>query len=487
MRTAVVVCIGLCFTLVQLGNGQAVPGTQYTIQQLATNNTSACSSSTYAPLGTEYCADGFPGTYYVDFGSEFALGWIDDQYANGIAAPILTSPHDPSPGPPVSGSWSLSLWNVSQGRGKPFTFDTADTAATDMHSLLYGTGQNGSKTKMVMELQSWFCDGVHYDSGLGCGIGSPYYPQDQNPALGNGDIYVNENDGHAYVGYTAWYQPTMDARTVNIWDRGGDVVAWDWYGGPNDCPPSGDTNSFDISQYTNTCLIGQYQSYKFIYADASIQDMVHSIQVTLPQERPGSDMTFFLILDHNAWNNTVCPSAGQTGSQNEPWCAVNKMIADLHYALTGLNENNVSYNHEIPYFTQPNYLTVGGLPVIGFFQDEAVGDDLNQCTANDPCVCDDAGDKCTSQSSCFSDIYQAVTNWLNIQPSPLGANHYYRIFAYETGCPTTTNGHPFSDGCYAWVKPHVFSGGPSQVTTATEGYNDTADPSLDTSIRIPRI
>ena len=30
------------------------------------------------------------------------------------------------------------------------------------------------------------------------------------------------------------------------------------------------------------------------------------------------------------------------------------------------------------------------------------------------------------------------------------------------------------------MKPHVYSGGPSQVTTATEGYNDTADPSLDT-------
>lgn len=328
-------------------------------------------------------------------------------------------------------------------------------------------------TKFVMEVQSWFCDGQHYDSGLGCNVGGPYQPVSQDPNYDNGQMYVKVNDGHAYVSYTTWYQPTTDARAVNMWDRGGDVAALDWYGGPNDCPPAPSNNpNYNLSQFTLSC------GNKISYADASGQDMLNSIRYTLPAQRPGADMTLFLILDQGTWNGIACPKAGQTGQYYEPWCAANKMIADLNYALNDVNEAGVKpFYPSVAYFSSPNYFTVGGLPVIGFFQDEA--DDLIQCSTANPCIYDNANHTCTSQSLCFSEIYQAVTNWLNSQASPLGNNHYYRIFAYDSGCPKTTGGHPYSDGCYAWVKPYLF-GNSGNVNTSDQLWSASAQPTLDT-------
>jgi hypothetical protein len=435
---------------------QVSPAQTYTIQQLATNNTSACSSSSYAPLGVTYCADGFPGNYYVNEDSSyFSQGWVDDQWneSNNTIAPVLTAVHNPSPAPPASGAWNLSLWNISQGRSGSSFNPTQATAPTDMHALTLRSGQSTASTKVVAELQGWFCDGEHWDSGLDCLSGGTLIPVNQDQAYDDGNMYINLYEGHAYVSYTTWYQPTTDVRAVNMWDRGVDIGAFDWYGGPNDCPPQNAT-SYALSQYTNAC------GTKFGYADAGYRDMVNSIRYTLPAQRAGANMTFFLIMDQGAWDAGACNTAGQ----NEPWCATNKIISDLLYAETN-------------YVDSPSYNSVGGLPVIGFFQDES--DYLAQCTSVNNCRYDDQGHTCTSQSSCFKGIYDTVTTWLNNQGSPFGNNHYYRIFAEDAGCPKAVAGHPDSDGCYMWVKPYKF-GNSSNVTTTNQLWSANAQTALDT-------
>jgi hypothetical protein len=427
----------------QIALAQKASGPTYTLEELTSNNTSACSSSTYAPLGAQYCADAFPGTNYSDF---FPDGWTDNQYSwlNHEPTPVITVPHNPSP---------AGVWNVSQGRGAPFQFDPSGAAPGDMHSLLYGTGENASKTKIVMELQSWFCDGVHSETDT-C-MHSTYTPFSQPPGRHQ---YIDLYDGHGFVGYTTWWQDTMDARTVNIWDRGADIVAWDWYGGPNNCPPVRSAN-YDVSVFTLPC------PGKFVNADKSYQDMLQSIQSALPTWRPKADMQFFLILDHGAW--TVDTACGQAGTK-QPWCAASKMIVDLRYART-------IYTNQESYLRHP----LGdpkAVPVVAFFQDET--NDLSQCNHRTCYWGPHRTDTCSTQSDCFMQIYSLVTQELDAQ---FGKNNYYRIFAYQQGCPDKKNnpgsGHPYSDGCYAWIKVHTYSD-PSKIDIPSQLYSDTAQKTL---------
>ncbi len=351
-----VVC--LC-VLAQLGHSQTP---SYTFDQLTQNNTAACSSSSYAPLGANYCGGTFPGD-----GSGLS-GWEDDQWVSGtqMLAPVITLFHDPSPAGQYDSQtmqWN-NLWNISKGRGPTVT--PFDPARTDMHSLIYGNGVGTLATTVIVELQNWFCDPNY---GFNCGNEGSYVPADQEPSAPQQSI--DQYFSHDDVLYTVWNQDTMNERAVDIWDRGGDTVAMDWYGGPNDCPPSGDTDNFDISQYSNSC------SQKFQLADTSYQEMLTAMQ-NLGTYRSGASLTFYLMLDQGAWHGARCEDA----ELNEPWCAANSMIADLHYALTGLNESGQGYNNNVPYFTQSNYMNVGGLPVIAFFQDEV--DDFFQCNQQPP-------------------------------------------------------------------------------------------------------
>jgi len=75
-------------------------------------------------------------------------------------------------------------------------------------------------------------------------------------------------------------------------------------------------------------------------------------------------------------------------------------------------------------------------------------------------------------------MYSLVTQELDLE---FTTNHYYRIFAYQKGCPDQKNmpgsGHPSSDGCYAWAKVHIYPD-PSQVDTGTQLYADTAQTTL---------
>ncbi len=385
-----------------------------------TNNTAACSKAGWGLLGPAYCAAPFPNTTWFD---EVA-GWSEEQNIPA-GQQVITAYHNPSPaGTYVSGSWN-GLWNVAKGRGNNL----------DMDSLMYGAGKTTSSTKVVVELQSWFCVPNYFDSGTGCTIGSPYTPQ-QGVNEGSNSQQIAENEGHAVNQYTTWYQPTMDARTVDIWDRGGEVVAWDWYGGANDCPNGG----YYQNQFTAQCA----QDAQF--ADHSYRDMVTSIQVTLPKKRTGANMGFFLILDQGAWHNKACAGAGS----NEPWCAANKMINDLIYA-------------KATYFNQSNYFkdTSTNLPVVAFFQDES--DDLSQCNSTS-CRYNDAGNTCTSQSSCFNDVYSQVRSWMDTN---FGTNAYYMVFAYKTGCPAL---HAYSDGCYLWVQPYVSTTGAAGISTQSQEY-----------------
>jgi hypothetical protein len=396
-----------------------------------TNNTAACSKVGGGYAGYKYCAAPFPDNTWFDEVS----GWAEEQ---NVLSPnqILTVYHNPSPAGNYSGGAWTGLWNISKGR----------LNGLDMDSLMYGSGTTTASTKVVVELQSWFCVPAYVDSGYGCAVGSPYYPQGGDP----NEQYVNENQGHAVVQYTTWYQPTMDGRTLDIWDRGGEVVAWDWYGGPTDCPTS--TSDFHLTNYTAAC------SHNSQYSDHSYRDMVTSIQTTLPQKRTGANMSFFIIEDQGAWNNSgVCSAVGQ----NEPWCATNKIIADFMYA-------------QATYFNQTSYLKNGtnpARPVIAFFQDEAPGDNLTQCTVSTPCRYNDNGNTCTSQSSCYQNIYAQVRSWLD---GNFGTNAYYMIFAYQSGCPVV---HPYSDGCYLWVKPHVSTTGTQGITTSNQLYDDPTNSS----------
>lgn len=105
-----------------------------TLSEEKNNNTAACSAANYGLLGSSYCADSFPGSQWP------YPGWEDR-----ASSLVLTQPHDPV----VTGDW-----NISKGRGT----NENPPLATDVHSLLYGGAVNNVTTKVVMEVQSWFCN-----------------------------------------------------------------------------------------------------------------------------------------------------------------------------------------------------------------------------------------------------------------------------------------------------------------------------------------
>lgn len=433
----------------------------YTFDQLIQNNTAACSYNGYGLLNTPYCTATFPADW-----NDYFSGWDDDQAynSNGTLAPILTVYHDPSPAgtySTTSGTWNY-LWNIAKQRTSPICTKCPDPA--DMHSLMYGTGSNGQATKVIVETQSWFCDpAAPRDQGTDCPNTNSYWdPVDQYDGVPNQQ--VNLYYSHAQVQYTAWNQPTMNARAVDIWDRGGDAVAMDWYGAPNDCPTTCTTSTcnYSISQFTNAC------SAKYQYSNQSYLDMVYSIQTFLPQQRANADMGFLMMLDHGAWTPaTICGVNGSNTGAYEPQCALDKMISDLKYSLS-------------PYLNQANYFKVRSngksRPVIALFQNEGdpknsdAGSDFVQCNTLPTCYYDDNLDKCTSASSCYSAVYAALRSWLD-NSSGLGANNYYLIFGYQDGCPGGNEPHPYSDGCYFWIKPHENTS-PAAVTVENQLYND---------------
>jgi hypothetical protein len=245
----------------------------------------------------------------------------------------------------------------------------------------------------------------------------------------------------------------MDARTVDIWDRGGDIVAFDYYGGPQNCPPSGD--NFALNLYTNACPT------KFQYADLSYQYMVYAMQNTLPQQR-GSNaaLGFYLQFDQGAWHKSTCPD-----DYYEPWCAMNKTIADIDYAYTGKNEGGTQSNSN-PYLLQSQYAQSNSKPIIAFWEDES--DDFSQCTASNHCYfAVNGGNPCTSQSACFQVMYDGIRAHLN---SLLGNNNFYMVFNYKKGCQNNQGtGHVDSDGCYEWVQP--YKQGSGNITDANQRYD----------------
>jgi hypothetical protein len=439
----------------------------YAFDQLMQNNTAACSQDSYGLLGKAYCYEGFPSDNWFNYYS----GWADEQaYGpnNDMQAPILTLYHDPSPaGTWESGTTWNGVWNIAKQRTPQDCTKCPDPA--DLHSLMYGTGADGQATKIVVWLESWFCDpNAPLDQGTECpNTGTTWTPRDPYNQVPQQSVNLYES--HAEVQYTAWNQDTMNARTVDIWDRGGDDAAMDWYGAPSDCPETCTTQTcnYNIDQFTNAC------SAKFQYADHSYLDMVYSIQTFLPEERPNAHMGFLMVLDDGGWNSpSVCGVNDQSPNTNygyyEPQCALDKMESDLMYALSN-------------YLNQTNYLKVTSneksRPVIALFQNEGNpgtddGSDFAQCNSA-TCYYDDDLDQCGGPNNggaanCYAEVYGSLRNWLNSQ---LGMDNYYLIFAHEDGCPNGMYRHPSSDGCYFWIKPHQ-NPDPSQVTVENQLYND---------------
>jgi hypothetical protein len=334
-----------------------------------------------------------------------------------------------------------------------------------MHRLMYGNGTGSLDTKVIVELQGWFCDSVqgfdYIDADAICNPTPPnWVPEYQNPVSQTILQYESRGD----VGYVNWYQDTQNARTLDIWDRGGDATAWDWYGQPSDCPPPCTTESCSYNYQTtfNQACPGHFQQ-----EDNGWQDMLRAMQNFLPSQRPGANMQFFLMLDHNTWT-TLC--AGGTANKGawEPQCAVDKTIVDLEQALQSGG-----------YLKQNNYFKAGGLPVIAILQNEGssppnnyAGSDFSQCgTTVSICYYDDNQDQCTSAGTCYSGVYQQLRVWLD-NNSGLGKNQYYLIFARESGCPGGADPHPYSDGCYYWATPHGNSSDPGLVTISNQEYTD---------------
>jgi len=443
----------------------------YTLDQLTQNNTAACSAPNYGLVpGHPYCEETFPGNAWA------FNGWDDNEWclsnfcAQQYAAPIITAIQDPSPAGTynsATNSWSL-VWNVSKGR---YTSDCCDVPApTDMHRLMYGNGTGSINTKVIVELQSWFCDSVqgfnYKDGDAVCNATLPnWVPEYQNPTSQT----ILQYESHGDVGYVNWYQDTQNARALDIWDRGGDVTAWDWYGQPNDCPLPCTTNSctYNYQLYFNQACPGHFQQ-----EDLGWQDMVSAMQSFLPTQRPGANMQFFLMLDHNSWTSpTVCGANDLNGDTNygayEPQCALDKTIVDLKQAIQSGG-----------FLAQPNYFKVGGLPVIAIFQNEGsdpptsyAGSDFSQCGTTDAPTCyyDDNEDQCDSAGACYDGMYQQLRAWLD-NSSGLGKNQYYLIFARQSGCPGGSNSHPSSDGCYYWVTPHGNDYDPGLVTITNQEY-----------------
>ena len=259
---------------------------------------------------------------------------------------------------------------------------------------------------------------------------------------------------------------------LDIWDRGGDTLAADWYGGPRDCPPLPTTSdpqytySGSGNVYTNYCDSNNTSTgNKFGDDDTGFQHVMTSLQTTLPVYRPGAQMDMFLIMDHNAWTWDCAKGTYGTfqyNGVNEPWCAAGKMINDLEYLYNTYYKPNSQISS--------TYTAPGGLPIIAFFQSEA--NDFSQCGTSLPsCVYNSVSgqeQKCNSSTVCFQAVYAQVRSEAD---SLFGTNNYYFIFVGSSGCPIMGGGgHPYSDGCYAWPNPWV-AGSSGSITNQTQQYN----------------
>lgn len=363
----------------------------------------------------------------------------------------------------------------------------------DLHSLMYGGGATNVTTKIVAHTQSWFC-ALSVNGSPGCALGSGSTVTKFGQPF---QIYQDHND----VQYTAWNQNTMDARTVDMWDRGVDIVSMDWYGGPNNCPcqVNGSTTtcpSWDLQQYQNTC------KSDFLLADRSYQYMLNSFQNELPQ---GANMSFYLTLDVGGWfAKQACGAAlsDPLNGSDQPWCVANKIIADLNYANTGTNEAGVGTTPpSFPYFSQSNYASYNGKPIIAFFEDE--GNYFTQCgtdTAQVLCSYDAGGDLCPAftmgttnwqagtQYACWAAVWQVVRTQLRaIFPQDgFGNDNFYMIFYTHdgSGCPTSTNSSglahgTYADGCYTWPQPET-NAPPSSISLTP--YNQLYDDQTATEL-----
>jgi len=477
---AVVVCL---FTATPFSHAQ-IPS--YTAAQITSNNTAACSAPNYGlQLSTNnapaYCADVFPCSVSLTcYGGPppwqpFPGGWKDDQLLTGSNF-ILTPYHDPSPAGDATEN-PPGNWNISKGRIPSIHFGTPPPFEGDMHTLMYGGNYSmtGTPTKIVVQLQGWFCNGVLNEGD--CSTESDYTPD-------GGYQYVNQYYGHADVQYTGWNPDVANARVIDIWDRGGDTLAVDWYGGPDDCPPL--PSSAD-PQYTYTNPGNVYIQWcdssdteagnKFGDDDSGSQKVMAALQNALPTYRPGAKMDMFLLMDHNAWTwdcKKDTYGTFQYSGKNEPWCAAGKMINDLEYLYNTYYKPNGQLSS--------SYTTVGSapsnFPIIGFFQSEA--NDFPQCTISTPCVYNSVGgveQTCNSASACFQQVYAQVrTAADSLFGTTNGSGNYYFIFNNDSGCPIMNNGnntgHPYSDGCYAWPGPYTPTNAQlSLVTKATQGYS----------------
>ena len=164
-----------------------------------------------------------PATGDHHIGSRIGGGWKDDQLLTGSYY-ILTPYHDPSPAGDATEN-PPGGWNISKGRLPGNPDQTPPPFEGDMHTLMYGGNYSlsGPATKIVVQLQGWFCNGVLNEGD--CSAVSDYTPD-------GGYQYVNQYYGHADVQYTGWNPDVANARVIDIWDRGGDTLATDWYGGP---------------------------------------------------------------------------------------------------------------------------------------------------------------------------------------------------------------------------------------------------------------
>lgn len=440
-----VVCV---LTTVAVTSAQS----SYPASQITSNNTAACSADNYGlQLGGNappYCYHAFPDDNWPATG-----GWADTSNST-----IITYYHDPTPAGD-SGNNGSGLWNIAKGR-VPFTANPPFSG--DMHLLMYGgTYTAAPTTNMVVEVQGWFCNGVSADGDC------PTQPDTFTLQPWNINLPTQTIDtyySHADVQYTSWDPYVADAQVLDIWDRGGDTIAADWDGAPQDCPPAvnSDNPQYPIGDFDNPC------GKKYQDADDGYQEMADAVREVLPTYRPSADMKFFMIMDDSAWKFICGPSSGSGYNylgQNEPWCAANKMISDLEYLAS-------------TYTGSPNYATYQNFPVIAFFQNEGSngsGGDMDYCQ-NNTCLYDDNQDTCIGEAQCYADVYQQVYKEAN---KLFPVKGFYFLFAHASGCPVMSNGqnsgHPYSDGCYAWVQPYA-AGHATDITYDTQEYGQSGGP-----------
>jgi hypothetical protein len=398
----------LCRTLVTIFSAGLLAPLAF--GQTSTTHNRETTNNTAACSKAGYGLDG------VSYCSDAFSGMTDGSSTSGPAVP-LTQPHNP----PVSG-----LWNISKGRGTPWG---------DVHSLLY----SGNSTQILAELQFWWCFGE--DATLS----NPSVTVDGQTFFRNQTCPIDNQprtlwSSHLVIGYDSNDQNKTDAVANDLWDRGFDGAVGDWSGDSNTCK-SGTGAYTDNQPFNSRCETNP------INTDESYKKFLNSIGALHP------GLKFAFMYDEAAYKFTQC----NVRDTYQPQCIQNKIIADSNVLMSN-------------WFSNPNYLTWNGQPVLMFFiAQNAIN--FSQCDGVDvngnPVQCHLTGDyTCQGGAACWSALWDGIrSNFKNHGVNP------YLIFENNPN-------HEQADGNFSWVQP---SGGSTAITADVQN-NWGTQPYLDSQL-----